>query len=95
MSETLDSYDFTASRRSGDSQYTQYLDGGIYRLVVGEDIRSLAARTYLHTLAKNHGLKLRCQTEDNALVVQAYKESDDCPLRAGKAALAKASTSFR
>jgi predicted type IV restriction endonuclease len=78
MAERLDNYDFTGRSRQG-SKYDRYLDGGIYRLVRGEDIGQnvSSARTQLHKRAKEQGLRIRTATEgDAAIVVQAFPRDD-------------------
>lgn len=73
MAERLDSFQFSRENATG-SRYDKYLDGGIYRLLVGEDVPSLSFRVHFYSLAKKRGMKARVHAESDppALVVQAY-----------------------
>jgi hypothetical protein len=75
MAEQLESFEFAGRGRPFGSKYDQYLDGGIYRLVAGEDCPTKLehARSLLYTLASQRGLKIRTQAVDGALVIQAYE----------------------
>lgn len=76
MAEQLESFDFSRETGRHGSKYDRYMDGGVYRLVIGEDVPSGNPDTVLRTVAARRGLKLRTSREPGAIVVQAYTPTE-------------------
>lgn len=82
MAEKLDAYDFDGARLyKFGSQFDGLVDGGIYRIVVGEDVdfaNTHSARQAFYRAARRCGKRGRIHQEDDAvLVVQAVPKEGE------------------
>jgi hypothetical protein len=70
----LDSFKFKGKHGSSRYPWQEWLDGGIYELVRGEDFQTTAAslRGTAVAAAYRRGLKLRTSIRGNAVTIQAY-----------------------
>lgn len=81
MAERLESFEFRGRGGLSGSKYDEYLDGGIYRLKFGADIKDATTAVLLRNLARRRGVKIHVHTEPDALVVQAYSPEGTPELR--------------
>jgi len=74
MAEKLESFEFgEGGGRDRSPQLDQWLDGGIYKLVLGEDCgkNPVSARQNMYAAAVRRGKKVRVHVGDGFLIVQA------------------------